>query len=127
MSSNIEFLHPLRNALSDNSLVVIANKAFVDASARKFVLNDPRITDTDIQSLLLRGRIFGGELLGNVNVERLIVSRSSSRVQPQQFDLKSTNLSFEALDDLFLSESISIVSEDALSKSVESHSTQFSE
>jgi hypothetical protein len=107
----------------------------VDGCARKFFVNANGIEAVDIRSLqsLLSGEsisIGGSEgllsgLLGNVTLEVLFLncSKSDTRMNlselmiERRIELKSanlSNLSFEALDSLLLSDSISVESEDVL-------------
>jgi hypothetical protein len=107
----------------------------VDGCARKFFVNANGIEAADIRSLQLflsgetisngRSQRFLSGLLGNETLERLFLNFSKTDIQMNLFDfvienrieLKSvdvSSLSFEALDSLLLSDSISVESEDSL-------------
>jgi hypothetical protein len=107
----------------------------VDGCARKFFVNCSEIEAADILSLqlLLSGEAISvrrsqgllSGLLGNVSFERLFLDCSKADIRmnlsdlviERRIDLESSDLSFlsfEALESLFLSESISVESEDAL-------------
>jgi hypothetical protein len=113
----------------------VREQLLVDGCARKFVLKGGEMEAAAIRSLQL---LLSGEsisirrsqgllsvLLGNVNLEPLFLGCSkadirenlSDLVKEMRIDLESADvsaLSLEALDNLLLSESVSVKSEDAL-------------
>jgi hypothetical protein len=113
----------------------IREQLSVDGCSRKFFVQDSDIEAADILSLqfLLSGEsIFMkrsqgllNRFLGNETLELLFLGSSKSDIQKSLLDLVKerridldfaglSNLSFEALDTLLLSESVSMESEDAL-------------
>jgi hypothetical protein len=113
----------------------VRGQLLVDGCARKFFANNSRIEAADIRSLqfllsgesisIVRSHGFLSGLLGNMALEVLFLDRSKSDVRlnlselmnERRIELESADLSvlsFEALDNLLLSESISVKSEDAL-------------
>jgi hypothetical protein len=100
----------------------------VDSCARKFFVKDDGIESAAIDSLLSgerisneRSQLLLNKLLGNVNLERLFLNSSNSKVQmnlsESVIDLESVDLSIlsvEALDNLLLNEFVTVESEDSL-------------
>jgi hypothetical protein len=107
----------------------------VDGCARKFILDENGIETTDIRSLqvllsgesifIKRSQGLLSRMFRNVNLERLFLGCSkadirknlSDLVKERRVDLEFADisaLSFEALDSLLLSESVSVENEDAL-------------
>jgi hypothetical protein len=151
----VSLLPPLRNTLLCDSFQFVINGVLfesdvvhaialspavseqlsVDGCARKFVLNEGKLSSEDIsslQSLLSGEEILSGQslasvsrILGNADFERLFIGRLRKQIRgtlltwpmKMRIDFKSvcnSILSFDALDRLLLTESISIESEDAL-------------
>jgi hypothetical protein len=113
----------------------IREQLLVDSCARKFFLSNSEIEPSDICSLQLhlsgekisnkQSEALLSNVLGNVVLERLFLNRLKSDVwmdppelvMETRIDLESADVSVfsvEALDSLFLSESVSVSSEDAL-------------
>jgi hypothetical protein len=104
----------------------------VDGCARKFFVKDSRIEAADIDSFQLllsgerlsniRSQLLLSKVLGNENLERLFLNCSKTDIRmnlselmvEKRIDLESVDLSVEALDNLLLSESVTVKSEDAL-------------
>jgi hypothetical protein len=106
----------------------IETQLLVDSRARRFVIDDPRISANDLSSLrsLLSGsavnfepssltsRVLLSRLLCNMELEHLIVSSCSFSDLTSLSRDDLSQLSIEALDDLFSSRSLQIENEDAL-------------
>jgi hypothetical protein len=117
----------------------VREKLSVDSCARKFIVNYHGIDPAAIDSLELLisdemisnigSQLLLSKFLGNEHLERLFVNFSKSNIRKNlselmienRIDFDSTNisiLSFEALDNLLLNESISVESEDSLLRDI---------